>query len=92
MSTQKRLSLTDFEKKRILEWANYVIENSLHWGNGAAMLPEEEIIIKKLKSSGNEITFNKTEIDIISEWFNAYTAGRIIIGEDNIVFEKIKMK
>ncbi len=46
------LQLTDRKAKAIRIWADSVIHGG-HWGDGDAIIPEEDIIIRKLDSREN---------------------------------------
>ncbi len=78
------------ELKHILHWANYTIEDSLHWGDGAAYLPQEEGLLNKIKNLPEEVILNDSEVDTIYVWaINYLRGGTLMLGEDIIVLKKL---
>ncbi len=84
------MKLCKLERRHILHWAGYTLEDSLHWGNGKALLPSESELIKKLQSSDKEITLKLPEVNLIYFWATSYLKGGImLIGEDIIILKKM---
>ena len=82
------LPLTDREVKAIRIWADSVIHGG-HWGDGDAIIPEEDIIIKKLDSRENDvISLNEQEAKIILSWSDI-TLGIHTLEEESVL-KKLK--
>ena len=82
------LPLTDREVKAIRIWADSVIHGG-HWGDGDAIIPEEDIIIRKLDSRENVvISLNEQEAKIILSWSDS-TLGIHTLEEESVL-KKLK--
>jgi hypothetical protein len=82
------LSVTDREVHAIRIWADSVIHGG-HWGDGDAVIPEEDIIIKKLNSiKDNVISLNEQEAKIILSWSDS-TLGIHTLEEESVL-KKLK--
>lgn len=81
-------TFTDREVRSIKIWADSFIHGG-HWGDGDAIVPEEDIIIKKLNSiKDNVISLNEIETKIILAWSDS-TLG-IHTMEEESVLKKLK--
>ncbi len=82
------LQLTDRKAKAIRIWADSVIHGG-HWGDGDAIIPEEDIIIRKLDSRENGvISLNEQEAKIILSWSDS-TLGIHTLEEESVL-KKLK--
>ncbi len=78
------------ELKQILHFANYTIEDSLHWGDGAAYFPHEDRLLKKIVPLPDTIDLSDEEIDTIYTWTQNYIGGgTLLMGEDIIIMKKL---
>lgn len=76
--------LTEGEINVIKIWADNTIHGG-HWGDGDLMVPEEEIILKKINSmKDNTLTLTEHEAMIILGWSDS-TYGIHTMEEDNVV-------
>jgi hypothetical protein len=79
---------TDREVKMIRIWADSVIHGG-HWGDGDVIIPEEDIILKKLKNmKKNRVSLSENEIKIILTWSDS-TLGIHTLEEESII-KKLK--
>ena len=46
-----KLTINQFEKKRLLFYAEQTLSESLHWGDGAVIIPEEQILLDAIKEN-----------------------------------------
>ena len=82
------ISISDREAKAIRIWADSVIHGG-HWGDGDAIIPEEDIIIKKLDSMKDDvISLNEQEAKIILSWSDS-TLGIHTLEEESVL-KKLK--
>jgi hypothetical protein len=83
------LVLTEREAKAIKIWADSVIHGG-HWGDGDAIIPEEDIIIRKLNHiEGDVISLNEQEARIILSWSDS-TLGIHTLEEESVL-KKLKL-
>lgn len=85
---------TNKEKKVILDWFEYVSEDSKHYGDGLVIFPDEARLIKKLKKQEEETDFNEFDIRMIVDWMNTnikrrYGDAKFLIGEECSLFTKL---
>jgi len=84
------MKLSEYEIKHILHWAGYTLEDSLHWGDGKAVLPSENELLKKLRKADKEILLELPEVNLLYFWATSYLKGGIILmGEDIIILKKM---
>ena len=82
------LVLTDREARAIRIWADSVIHGG-HWGDGDAVIPEEDIIVRKLNHiEGDVISLNEQEVRIILSWSDS-TLGIHTLEEESVL-KKLK--
>ena len=82
------LVLTDREARAIKIWADSVIHGG-HWGDGDAVIPEEDIIVRKLNHiEGDVISLNEQEVRIILSWSDS-TLGIHTLEEESVL-KKLK--
>jgi len=82
------LELTDREVRAVSIWAENIIHGG-HWGDGDVIVPEEEIILKKLHSmKGNRLSINEIEVKIILAWSDS-TLGIHTMEEESVI-KKLK--
>jgi len=80
--------LTEGEINAIKVWADNTIHGG-HWGDGDLMVPEEEIILKKISSmKDNTLTLTEQEAMIILGWSDS--AYGILTMEEYSVLRKLK--
>ena len=78
------LFLTDQEINIIKIWADSNIHSG-HWGDGDLMIPEEEILLKKLHNvSEGRLHITNREAQLILTWSES-SHGIHIMEEDSIV-------
>jgi hypothetical protein len=78
------IQLSDREARAIQIWAESVIHGG-HWGDGDAVVPEEDILLNKLTSmKNNRLSISETEARIILVWSDT-TLGIHTIEEDSVV-------
>jgi hypothetical protein len=78
------LELTDREVMAILVWADSNIHGG-HWGDGDAIVPEEDIILKKLnRIKNNRLSVNENEVKIMLSWSES-TLGIHTMEEANVI-------
>ena len=83
------LFLTDQEINIIKGWADSNIHGG-HWGDGDLMVPEEEILLRKLNTiKEGRLHITDREAKLILTWSES-SHGIHIMEEDSIV-QKIKM-
>ena len=46
-----KLTINEIEKIRLLFYADQTLNESLHWGGGAIIIPEEQILHDSIKES-----------------------------------------
>jgi len=88
-----QLSVSENQKKIILEWHNLATVESLHRGDGAVTFPDESVILKILAGPG-PYQFNQMQIKTIAAWadkvFNKhYGGGDIRNYEEEKVYKSI---
>jgi hypothetical protein len=78
------ITFTDREVKMIRIWADSIIHGG-HWGDGDAIVPEEDIILKKLQSmEDNKVSLSENEAKIILTWSNS-TLGIHTLEEESVI-------
>ena len=64
-----KLKLSEREKEIIRIWFDAVIDKSGHWGDGAAIFPDEENVFKKLDNSAEAVVdLTARNLDVILMW------------------------
>lgn len=76
-------------KNRVLAWAQDSIDDTYHWGNGSAYLPEEDILLKKLNSDNEDMAFSSTESRILVIWMERALGGGLMMGEDQVIATRL---
>jgi hypothetical protein len=78
------VELNDREIKAIQAWAESIIHGG-HWGDGDAIVPEEDIILQKLNAAaGSKLTLNEHEVRIILSWSDS-TLGILNLEEESVI-------
>lgn len=86
------LKIAKSELTRLLYNAEKNI-NSGHWGNSILEIPDEQIILNKLKIADESIELSMREIEIVINWFNVVTDhGLLMILEDMSIIQQITYK
>jgi hypothetical protein len=80
---------SEFEKKRLLFWANENINEAYHWGDGSAYLPEEDMILRKFGSDQEEIELTDQEVRILWSWVTRILGSQVMVGEDMVIGRKV---
>ena len=79
-----KFTFTEREVRAIKIWADNFIHGG-HWGDGDVIVPEEDIIIKKLDSiKDNVISLNENEAKIILAWSDS-TLGIHTMEEESVL-------
>ncbi len=77
-------TFTEGEVHVIRVWADSSIHGG-HWGDGDVIVPEEEIILKKLDNmKDNVLTLNEKEAQIIMTWSDS-TYGIHTLEEESVI-------
>ncbi len=85
-----KLTINQFEKKRLLFYADQTLSESLHWGNGAVIILEEQILLNAIKESKGKLTLNSFQLELLLNWlFDATGEGHFLLGEDISIINKI---
>ncbi len=82
------LTFTDREVMIIKIWADSIIHGG-HWGDGDAIIPEEDIILTKLQNmEDNTVSLSENEAKIILTWSDS-TLGIHTLEEESVI-KKLK--
>ncbi len=85
-----KLTINQFEKKRLLFYADQTLSESLHWGGGAVIIPEEQILLDAIKESKGKLTLDSFKLELLLNWlFDATGEGQFLLGEDISIINKI---
>ena len=84
------LKISQTDKKRLLFYADQTISESLHWGNGAIIIPDEQILYDAIKETKGKLTLNSFQLKLLLNWiFDATGEGKFLLGEDISIINKI---
>lgn len=83
------------EKEIIKQWFEHIARDSLHYGNGEALFPQEAFLLKKLEQNQEEIEFTRLELIMIADWMQKnirakYGDSEYLLGEEKSLYEKLK--
>lgn len=84
------LNINELEKRRLLSYACHSMRDQLHWGDGEIIIPEEQILEKKIKDAENLLILDFEQLELLINWFLEATGeGLLLLGEDISVLHKI---
>jgi hypothetical protein len=84
------LKFNDLEKQRLLFYASHTMRDSLHWGDGEVIIPEEQILEQKIQKTEYKLTLEFEQIRLLTNWFlDATGEGLLLAGEDISILTKI---
>ena len=86
------LKLTSSELRLLIIWAENTIHGG-HFGDGDVILPEEDIVLKKIKQSENKIiNVNERDLRVIFIWAENSIGSTLegMTGEEISLINKLK--
>lgn len=83
------IKLSKEQRDRVVFYSSQIIQGG-HWGDGDVVLPEENILIEKLKGENDEIQINQQEMKVLFNWiYTTLNKETITTGEDTIILKII---
>lgn len=77
------------ERMRILNHASKVMAGG-HWGGGNIVIPEQEILFKKIEAESGEIELSLFQCSILIDWVEEGTYyGSVKVMDDDLLIQKI---
>ncbi|MDD5066783.1 MAG: hypothetical protein PHF84_07015 [bacterium] len=84
------LSINSTEKLRLLFYAEHVLYEQSHWGDGDVIIPEEQFLYEQIKGDKEIIYITLTQLKILINWFLTVTGhGSFLMEEDITILGKI---
>lgn len=83
-------NVNKLEKKRLLYYAEQVLFESSHWGDGDAFVPEEKLLLDQFKNDKKKIKISDLQLKILVNWFIYTTgSGSFLMNDDSSILNKI---
>jgi hypothetical protein len=84
------LIFNDLEKRKLLLYASHTLRDTLHWGDGEVIVPEEQILEQKIQEAEDKLTLDFEQMKLLSNWFlDATDNGLLLAGEDISILQKM---
>ena len=89
-----RIEINDVEKNILLNWYEYSVEKSSHYGGNTVLLPEEEGMIAELKMAGNYYSFSRRKLAILLSWMDStieqkYGGSGAVLATEQSIYNKL---
>lgn len=85
-----KLKFHELEKRRLLSYADHSMQGQLHWGDGEIIIPEEQILLQKIREAEDSLTLDFEQLKLLTHWFlDATGEGMLLLGEDISILNKI---
>ena len=85
-----KIEFHELEKRRLLSYEDLSVRGQLHWGDGEIIIPEEQILLQKIREAEDSLTMNFEQLELLINWFlDATGGGMLLLGEDISILNKI---
>ena len=85
-----KLEFHELEKRRLLSYADHSMRGHLHWGDGEILIPEEQILLQKIREAEDTLTLDFEQLNLLTHWFlDATGEGMLLLGEDISILNRI---
>jgi len=66
------------------------MRGQLHWGDGEIIIPEEQILLQKIREAEDSLTLDFEQLKLLTHWFlDATDEGMLLLGEDISILNRI---